>query len=41
MLSGNNGILTRATETKMETIAGQVQEEKDLWELTKLANSYT
>ena len=41
MLSGNNGILTRATEAKMETIAGQVQEEKDLWELTKLANSYT
>ena len=25
----------------METIAGQVQEEKDLWELTKLTNSYT
>ncbi len=41
MLSGNNGILNRATEAKMETIAGQVQEEKDLWELTKLVNSYT
>ena len=40
MIAGNNGILTRAGETKIETIAGQVQEEKDLWELTKLTNSY-
>ena len=40
MLSGNNGILNRATQAKMETIAGQVQEERDLWEQSKTADIY-
>ena len=35
MLTGDNGILNRATQAKEETVAGEVQEERDLWNLAK------
>ena len=40
-LAGDNGILTNATEAKEETRYATIKEEKDLWELSKLADEKT
>ena len=37
-LTGENGILTRANDAKVETRGAAVEEEKDLWKANKLAN---
>ena len=39
-LTGENGILTRASEADMETRGAAVEEEKNLWEANKIANKY-
>ena len=41
MLSGDNGLLIKATEAKEETRGGTVQEERDLWKLSQEANNFT
>ena len=41
MLTGDNGILTRAGEAKEETRGTAVQEERDLWILEKEMNNYS
>ena len=41
MLTGDNGILNRATQAKEETVAGEVQEERDLWNLAKTTDNYS
>ena len=41
MLSGNNGILNRASEAKIETRGGEVQQERDMWKLTQTTDKYT
>lgn len=38
MLTGENGILTRASEAKVETRGGAVQEARDLWKSNKKAD---
>ena len=40
-LTGENGILTRANDAKVETRGAAVEEEKDLWKANKLANEYS
>ena len=40
-LTGENGILTRATDAREETRYATIKEEKDLWELNKLADEQT
>ena len=40
-LTGENGILTRANDAKVETRGAAVEEEKDLWKVNKLANEYS
>ena len=40
-LTGDNGILTKATEAKEETRAGTVEEAKELWEINKQDGSTT
>ena len=40
-LTGDNGILTKATEAKEETRAGAVEEAKELWKIEKQANNKT
>ena len=40
MLSGNNGILTKAAESKEETRGGAVQEQRDLWKLEQTSAQY-
>ena len=40
MLSGNNGILNRAIEAKVETRGGEVQQERDMWKLTQTTDKY-
>ena len=40
-LTGENGILTRAQDAKVETRGATVEEEKDLWKANKLANEYS
>ena len=39
-LTGENGILTRASEAEVETRGAAVEEEKNLWEANKIANKY-
>ena len=39
-LTGENGILTRASEADVETRGAAVEEEKNLWEANKIANKY-
>ena len=41
MLSGENGILSRTTQAKADTVAGEVQEERDLWNLAKTTDDYS
>lgn len=41
MLSGDNGILQKATESKEETRGGTVQEQRDLWILEQTSDQYT
>ena len=41
MLSGDNGILTKATQSKEETRGGSVQEQRDLWKLEQVSDQYT
>ena len=40
-LTGENGILTRATDAKEETRYATIKEEKDLWKLSKLTDEQT
>ena len=40
-LTGQNGILTRTNDAKVETRGAAVEEEKDLWEASKIANKYS
>ena len=40
-LTGENGILTRANDAKVETRGAAVEEEKNLWKANKLANEYS
>ncbi len=40
MLSGNNGILQRATQSKEETRGGAVQEQRDLWIVEQTSDQY-
>ena len=39
-MTGENGILTRASEAEVETRGAAVEEEKNLWEANKIANKY-
>ena len=41
MLTGENGLLTKATESKEETRGAAVQEAKDLWKMNKEADKHT
>ena len=41
LLTGENGILTKAGDAKEETRAGAVQEAKDLWKNNQYADNYT
>ena len=40
-LTGENGILTRASDAKVETRGATVEEEKELWRTNKIANKYS
>ena len=41
MLSGDNSILNKASQSNIEQRAGTIQEEKDLWTLSKTTDEYT
>ena len=40
MLSGDNGVLTKVTESREETRGGAVQEQRDLWKLEQTSDQY-
>ena len=41
MLTGENGIITQAQESKIETRGGAVEEARDLWKTNQKADSFT